>query len=188
MVTAQVLQHISNVQGSRQAVTVRFLLRSPLLGDAEMTNTKQCKLPSEITEKEERGGVGDHQDLFVLAGELLGALLVGEIEGPEMHAPMTHRHPDKRSQMHRTGEAERPYVAAYVSDPQGFLDVGEVVDELQPHFVGQVQQPLMLFGCEAVGDEVSFSIVVLRFDPFRLHSPLRGMSQEEYSEAVDVLY
>lgn len=54
MVTAQVLQHISNVQGSRKAVTVRFLLRSPLLGDAEMTNTKHYKLPSEITEQEER--------------------------------------------------------------------------------------------------------------------------------------
>ena len=54
MATAQVLQHISNVRGSRKAVTVRFLLRSPLLGDAEMTSTKQYRLPSKITEQEER--------------------------------------------------------------------------------------------------------------------------------------
>ena len=54
MATAQVLQHISNVQGLRKAVTVRFLLRSPLLGDAEMASIKQYRLPSKMTEQEER--------------------------------------------------------------------------------------------------------------------------------------
>lgn len=54
MATAKLLQHLSNVQGSRKTVTVRFLLYSRLLGDAEMASIKQYRLPSRLTEQEER--------------------------------------------------------------------------------------------------------------------------------------
>ncbi len=54
MVTAKVLQHISHVQGSSKTVTVRFLLCSPLLGDAEMADIKEYTLPSKMTEQGEK--------------------------------------------------------------------------------------------------------------------------------------
>ena len=109
-----------------------------------------------------RAGVGDgcrrlrreqHQDLFVLTGELRSALLLGEKEGADVHAAMAYRRSLQGLRPHQVrGKAERPDVTGQVPQPDGARQVPEVLEEPRP--VGPGRELLVLVGREAGGDEV----------------------------------
>ena len=109
-----------------------------------------------------RAGVGDrrrrlrreqHQDLFVLTGELPSAFLFGEKEVADRHAPMPHRRSLEGLRPHQVrGKAELPDVAGQVAESQRSGKVPEVFEEPRP--VGPVGQLLVLGGSEAGADEV----------------------------------
>ena len=101
------------------------------------------------------GGLGgeQHQDLLVLVGERVRALLLDEIEVADMHAAMAHRRALEglRRQPLR-GEAELPHVGRDVGDADRPRQVAEVLE--QPRALGPFRDgPVLLLG-EARGDEV----------------------------------
>ena len=82
----------------------------------------------------------EHQDLLVLAGELPAALLVGEVEVADMHAPVTDRRPKEALRRRPVvGEAERAQVGRQVPEPEWMAHLAEVFTQLRP--VGQLQEP-----------------------------------------------
>ena len=77
-----------------------------------------------------RGLRGEQQqDLLVFTGELLPALLAGEVEVADVHAAMTHRRTleDPTRQPVR-GEAERAHVGGEIGEPQWSWQVAEVLE------------------------------------------------------------
>ena len=94
-----------------------------------------------------------HQDLFVIAGELPAAFLAAEQEVADNHSPMPQRRSQEgRRRHHLAGQVERSDVAAQVRHSQRARQVPEVFQKLQR--VGKVQHLATLVRGEAGGDEV----------------------------------
>ena len=95
----------------------------------------------------------EHQDLLVLVGEGLPALLLHEIEVADMDAAMAHRRALEGLRRQPVGgEAERLHIGRDVGDPERPLEVAEVLEE--PRALGPLRHgPVLLLG-EARGDEV----------------------------------
>ena len=94
-----------------------------------------------------------HQDLLVLVGERLVALLLGQIEVADMDAAMAHRRALeglRRQQV--SGEAERLHIGRNVGDPERSLEIAEILEE--PRALGPLHDgPVLRLG-DARGDEV----------------------------------
>ena len=94
-----------------------------------------------------------HQDLLVLARELLFSFLLDEVEVADMPASMAHRRAleGPRRQPVR-GKAERAHVRGDVGQAQRPREVAEVLEQPQP--VGPLHQRTVLIVGETGGDEV----------------------------------
>ncbi len=94
-----------------------------------------------------------HQDLFVLARELLLSLLPAEKEVADVHAPMTHGRSLDGLRPHPVREiAERGGIIGQISQSQRSPKAPKVLEELRP--AGPARQPLVLFRSEAGRDEL----------------------------------
>ena len=110
-----------------------------------------------------RLGVGDSrrrlrceqdQGFLVLVAEPLSALLVGEIEVADVHAPVTNGRPQEApAQNRRGGDAEPVEVGRQVVDPQRPRTLQQVPP--QALTLGQVPELPPLLGRQAGGDEVA---------------------------------
>ena len=75
-------------------------------------------------------GGEQHQDLFVGAGELRAALLLGEKEAADVQVTMPQRRALHRLRRHQVRqEAERPDVGGQVRQPKWLSEVAEVCEE-----------------------------------------------------------
>ncbi len=109
-----------------------------------------------------RAGVGDrgrslgreqHQNLFVVVGELLAALLPGEEEVADVRAAVAHRRALARPREGRRGRhAERAHVARQVREPQRPRQLAQVLE--QAAAIGPGGELLLFLGREAGEDEV----------------------------------
>ena len=129
-----------------------------------------------------RPGVGDrrrrlrgeeHQDLFVLARELLSAVLAGEEEVADVRAPVTQRRALQGLRRQQVGgQAERAGVAAHVAEPQRSRQRPQVLEEPRPF--RPVRQPPVFFGGRARGDEVADPPVVVEGGDAAVPGPGQG--------------
>ena len=88
-------------------------------------------------------GGEQHQDLLVLVGERLAALLLDKIEVADMDAAMAHRRALESLRRHPVGgEAELLHIGRDVGDPDRPRQVAEVLEEPRP--VGPFRQPPVL--------------------------------------------
>ena len=94
-----------------------------------------------------------HQDLLVLVGERLVALLLGQIEVADMDAAMAHRRALEGLRRQQVGgETERLHIGRNVGDPERSLEVAEILEE--PRALGPLHDgPVLRLG-DARGDEV----------------------------------
>ena len=94
-----------------------------------------------------------HQDLLVLVGERLVALLLDEIEVADMDAAMAHRRALEGLRRQQVGgEAERLHIGRNVGDPERSLEIAEILEE--PRALGPLHDgPVLRLG-DARGDEV----------------------------------
>ena len=94
-----------------------------------------------------------HQDLLVLVGERLVALLLGQIEVADMDTAMAHRRALEGLRRQQVGgEAERLHIGRNVGDPERSLEIAEILEE--PRGLGPLHNgPVLRLG-DARGDEV----------------------------------
>ena len=107
-----------------------------------------------VGDRRRRLGGEQHQDLLVLAGELLVTLLVAEEEVADVQAPVAHRGPLEGGRRDAVGgEAEGTDVGANVPQPNRRRQVAEVLEEPRP--VGPLGEPAVLLGRQAGRDHVA---------------------------------
>ena len=101
-----------------------------------------------------------HQDLLVLVGERLVALLLGQIEVADMDAPMAHRRALEGLRRQQVGrEAERLHIGRNVGDPERSLEIAEILEE--PRALGPLHDgPVLRLG-DARGDEVPWRALLV---------------------------
>ena len=122
----------------------------------------------------------EHEDLLVLGGECLAALLVAEEEVAEILAPVMHRGPLQRARgPGGRGEAERVEVSGQVVQPERPRKVPEALEV--PRRVGPLEDLPALLPGNAGGDEVP--------EPSQLadHRDRAGARAGERARALDGL-
>ena len=107
-------------------------------------------------------GIGDRrpglrgerrQHLLVLSGERLPARFVGQIEVAHLHAPVADRRPQEAPRQRRVSrKPQRAEVGRQVPEPERLRNLAQVLPQVRP--VGQVQEPLVVLGTHAGGDEI----------------------------------
>ena len=110
-------------------------------------------MPAGVGDRRPGLGREQRQDLLVLPGERLPALLVGQIEVAHLHAPVSDRRPQEAPRQRRVSrKTQRAEVGRQVPEPERLRNRAQVLPQARP--VGQVQEPLVFLGTHAGGDEI----------------------------------